>query len=100
MDSPLITIVVTEIEAFGGAETGVVALSRWLDARSLAHRIVLYVDRIGLNRYADHPMDIVSLDPGEGPVRKTMALRRYYRGLPASRRRSIQPSPDNSASTR
>jgi glycosyltransferase involved in cell wall biosynthesis len=83
MDSPLITIVVTEIEAFGGAETGVVALSRWLDARSLAHRIVLYVDRIGLNRYADHPMDIVSLDPGEGPVRKTMALRRYYRGLPA-----------------
>lgn len=81
-DTP-INILMTEINAFGGAERSIVALSRWLHEKSLRHRLVVYADRIGLAGHADHPMEIVALNPEAGPIRKVAALKRHFRNVAA-----------------
>jgi glycosyltransferase involved in cell wall biosynthesis len=70
------------VTAFGGAERSIIALSRWLHGQSLPHRILLYYDGIGLQRFASHPIDMVVLDPARNPIGKIGALRRYFKGLP------------------
>ena len=60
---PQITIFAGEIEAFGGAERSLLALSRWLHERKLEHRLLLYYDDIHLSFYAHHPIDIFTLNP-------------------------------------
>ncbi len=82
MTAEPITIFVPEVETFGGAERSVIALSRWLYERSLPHRIVLYYDRIGLADYADHPIDIITLNPRRNPIHKVAALKRHFKTLP------------------
>jgi glycosyltransferase involved in cell wall biosynthesis len=73
-----ITIFAGEIEAFGGAERSLLALSRWLHERALPHRIVFYYDRIKLSHYSNHPIDIVVLDPEPRPREKIAALKDYF----------------------
>src|ERR1700761_1457160 len=71
-------IVVTELEQFGGAERSIVALSRWLYDRGMANHVVTYFDHCGLARYADHPMEVIALNPGPGPRNKIAALRGHF----------------------
>jgi glycosyltransferase involved in cell wall biosynthesis len=71
-------IVLTEVEQIEGAERSVLALSRWLQVRRLAHRFVTYVDHANIPARAGYPVEVVQLRPGAGPLRKAMALRSYF----------------------
>jgi glycosyltransferase involved in cell wall biosynthesis len=77
---PPITIFAGEIEAFGGAERSLLALSRWLYERDLRHRLVLYYDGITFSNYSNHPIDIVVLSPQRTPLHKIETLRAYLEG--------------------
>lgn len=77
-----ITIVVTEIEAFGGAERSLVALSRWLYERSIPHQFLVYYDHIGLAKYASHPIQVTALNPDRNALKKILSLRRHFQALP------------------
>jgi glycosyltransferase involved in cell wall biosynthesis len=80
-------IVLTEIEAMGGAERSVLALSRWLYEQELPSHIVTYIDHVGLAKHAGHPLEVVELRPKMRAARKIAALRRYLR----SRREAPKP---------
>jgi glycosyltransferase involved in cell wall biosynthesis len=80
-------IVLTEIEAMGGAERSVLALSRWLYQQGLPNHVVTYIDHIGLPKYADHPLGVIELRPEMRAAKKVAALRRYF----APRREAPKP---------
>jgi glycosyltransferase involved in cell wall biosynthesis len=73
-------IVLTEIEQMGGAERAVLALSRWLYGRGLAHHFVTYEDRADLAAQAGHPVVVVQLRPEMRARKKVDALRQYFAG--------------------
>jgi glycosyltransferase involved in cell wall biosynthesis len=86
---------ISEIEAMGGAERSVLALSRWLFKRELDHYIVTYVDHIGIAAHADHPVTVVELRPSMRASKKIRALGRHFaarRGAPAPLMSSYQPA--------
>ena len=62
----------------GGAERAVLALSRWLGDRGLAHHFVTYEDRADLAGQAGHAVTVVQLKPEMRARRKVAALRRYF----------------------
>ncbi len=89
------TIVLTEIEAMGGAERSVLALSRWLLRHHLAHHLVTYQDRIDIAAHADHPVQVIQLRPEMRAMKKISALRRYFalrQGAPAPLMSGFQPA--------
>ncbi len=71
-------IVLTEIEAMGGAERSVLALSRWLYQQEIPNHVVTYIDHIGLAKYAQHPLEVVELRPEMRAAKKVAAMRRYF----------------------
>jgi glycosyltransferase involved in cell wall biosynthesis len=71
-------IVLTEIEAMGGAERSVIALSRWLYVRGLPNHIVTYHDHIDLASHTRHPLQVIQLRPPMRARHKIAALRRYF----------------------
>ena len=71
-------IVLTEIEAMGGAERSVLALSRWLYQQEIPNHVVTYIDHIGLAKYAEHPLEVVELRPEMRAAKKVAAMRRYF----------------------
>ena len=71
-----------EIEAFGGGERGLIALSRWLHERGLPHQILLYYDAIHLTYYSDHPINVFVLNPERNPQHKIAMLRAYFDSEP------------------
>jgi len=79
--SPII-IFAGEIEAFGGAERSLLALSRWLTERKLEHRLLLYYDDIHLSFFAHHPIDIFTLNPEAQVMHKVGMLQAYFDDLP------------------
>jgi len=88
-------IVLTEIEALGGAERSVLALYRWLLQHNLPHHFVTYVDRADLATHADHPITVVQLQPELRATKKVLALRNYFaarRGGPAPLMSGFQPA--------
>ena len=78
------TIVLTEIEAMGGAERSVLALCRFLHERGVPHRVATCVDHIGLEKHADTPVEVVQLRPVMAARAKVSALRRYFSHVPPS----------------
>ena len=73
-------IVLTEIEAMGGAERSVLALSRWLYQQGIPNHVVTYIDHIGLAKHADHPLEVIELRPEMRAAKKVAAMRRYFAG--------------------
>ena len=71
-----------EIEAMGGAERSLLALSRWLTAQSIPNQLVLYVDHVGVAKHADYALPVVELQPQMSARKKIAALRRYFTGRP------------------
>ncbi len=71
-------IVLTEVEQIEGAERSVLALSRWLHDRRLAHRFVTYADHANIPVRAGYPVEVLQLRPGAGAWRKALALRAYF----------------------
>jgi glycosyltransferase involved in cell wall biosynthesis len=78
-----ITIFAGEIEAFGGAERSLLALSRWLHRREMPHRLLLYYDDIHLSFFSQHPIDIVTLNPDRQVMHKVGMLQAYFEDEPA-----------------
>lgn len=77
-------IIITEIEAMGGAERACLGLSRWLHEHGLANHIVTYRDAVGIERFAPHPVTVVQLRPKITARRKVAALRSYFAARPSS----------------
>ena len=77
-------ILLGEIEEMGGAERAVLALSRWLTERGVAHHFVAYEDRANFAAKAGHPITVVELRPKMRALNKIAALRRYFAGREGS----------------
>src|ERR1700733_14377292 len=77
-----IIIFAGEIEAFGGAERSLIALSRWLHERALPHQVLLYYDDIHLTHYSDHPIEVFVLNPDRSPQHKIAMLQAYFETEP------------------
>ena len=71
---------IPEVEAFGGAERSVLALSRWLFEHGIANRVLTYEDRIGLAAFAGHTVEVVQLKPVGGARTKVAALKQHLGG--------------------
>jgi glycosyltransferase involved in cell wall biosynthesis len=71
-------IVLTEVEAMGGAERSVLALARWLSERDVPCHLVAYEDHVGLGAGVDFPISVVQLRPQMRVRQKIGALRRYF----------------------
>lgn len=71
-------ILITEIEAFGGAERSLIALSMWLHKRGFANYLLTYIDHCNLAQYATHPLTVVELRPKLGAQNKIASLRRHF----------------------
>lgn len=71
----------------GGAERSVLALARWLYQREISCRVVTYIDRVGLAKHAEHPLEVVELKPQMRARKKIAALREYF----ADRRSDPKP---------
>ena len=82
LSTPQITIFGGEIEAFGGAERGLLALSRWLYDHALPHRLLLYYDWIGISHYSYHPVDVFAMNPERNPRHKIAMLQAYFDSEP------------------
>jgi glycosyltransferase involved in cell wall biosynthesis len=79
-DARPVELFIPEVEAFGGAERSVLALSRWLYEHGIANRLLVYEDRVGLERYVAHPVEVVQLKPQGGGRAKVAALKRHFGG--------------------
>jgi glycosyltransferase involved in cell wall biosynthesis len=75
---------IAEVEAWGGAERSFLTLCDWLHRHSLPYRLVVYWDRIGLEKFATHPLNKVELLPGNNPLSKVRTLRKYFASQPES----------------
>jgi glycosyltransferase involved in cell wall biosynthesis len=82
MNQHPITIFAGEVEAFGGAERSLLALSRWLHQRGMAHKLLLYYDDIHLSFFSNHPVDIMILNPERQVMHKVGMLQAYFDDLP------------------
>jgi len=71
-----------EVEAMGGAERSLQALSRWLATQSISNELVLYVDHVGVAKHADHALTVVELKPQMRVRKKIAALRKYFGDRP------------------
>ncbi len=77
-------IFVCEIEQFGGAERALLALSRWLAQRGLAHYLLTYRDHCNIAQYAAHPLEVVDLKAWHGARAKVSALKNHMAFRPKS----------------
>ncbi|MGI4756273.1 MAG: glycosyltransferase family 4 protein [Janthinobacterium lividum] len=75
-----VQIFIPEVEAFGGAERSVLALSRWLYEHGVSNVILTYEDRIGLAAFAGHPVSVLQMKPAGGARAKVAALKRHLGG--------------------
>jgi len=72
------TLFIAEVEAWGGAERSFLTLCDWLHRHSLPYRLVVYWDRVGLEKFAPFPLNKIELLPENNPFSKVGALRRYF----------------------
>lgn len=82
------SIVISEIEQFGGAERSALALLRWLYARGLSAHVVTYADHCGLGGFAPFPVQVVELNAA-GARKRIAALGAYFRSRPRSAPRPL-----------
>jgi len=71
-------IVITEVSEMGGAERSCLAMARWLYEHGMPAHFVTYQDKVGLERFASHPLPVVQLKPVMQARHKIAALRRYF----------------------
>lgn len=73
---------IPEVIAWGGAERSFLTLCEWLHNNGLPHRLVLYWDAVGLEKFARFPLNKTELNPQHSARHKVAALRRYFRSGP------------------
>lgn len=79
----------------GGAERSCLALARWLHEHGMESHFVTYQDKVGLERFATHPLPVVQLRPQMDPMHKIKALSAYFaarRGSPLPLMSGYQPA--------
>lgn len=75
-------IVLTEVAAMGGAERSCLALGRWLYEHGIPCHFVTYEDRVGLERFASYPVQVIQLKPKMDAIHKVRALNHYFKSHP------------------
>lgn len=75
---------IAEAEAWGGAERSFLTLSNWLHRNSLPYRLLVYWDRVGLEKFADHCLVKTELQPKPNAWSKISSLRKYFASQPAN----------------
>ena len=73
---------IPEVIAWGGAERSFLTLCEWLHDHGLPHRLVLYWDTVGLEKFARFPLNKTELNPQRSARHKVAALREYFRSGP------------------
>lgn len=73
-------IFVPFIDAFGGVERLVLALSSYLQEHNHPHRVVCFSDTIDFASHADWPLKVDKIRALRNPLAESIALRRYLRG--------------------
>lgn len=71
------TIFYPYIKAFGGTERLILALSRYLHDREIAHQLVCFRDDLELSKFANWPLRVVALKPKRSFLSEIMALRTF-----------------------
>jgi glycosyltransferase involved in cell wall biosynthesis len=71
-------IVITEVIEMGGAERSCLALARWLYEHRMPVHFVTYEDKVGLERFATHPLAVVQLKPQMDARHKIAAMKQYF----------------------
>ncbi len=79
---------IAEVEAWGGAERSFLALCEWLYRNGLPYRLLTYWDRLGLEKFASHPLNKTELLPKNNARSKIAALRKHFADRPDG---SLQP---------
>lgn len=62
----------------GGAERSCFGLARWLYEQGIESHFVTYEDKVGLERFASHPLKVVQLQPQMDARHKIGAMRAYF----------------------
>lgn len=75
-------IVITEVIEMGGAERSCLALARWLYEQGIPTHFVTYQDKVGIERFATHPLPVVQLRPQMDARHKIASLREYFATRP------------------
>lgn len=70
-------IFVPQMEAFGGGERLILALSRYLHDCEMQHRVVCYYDNIDLASYADWPLRVDEICTSRNPLQRLLAFKRF-----------------------
>lgn len=68
-----------QIVAYGGIERNIIALSEYLNRRGLRHKVLCFYDKIGLSKYAGHPIKVVQLTGSRNPLVKAWILGRFLK---------------------
>jgi glycosyltransferase involved in cell wall biosynthesis len=71
-------IVITEVIEMGGAERSCLALARWMYEHNLPVHFVTYEDKVGMERFATHPLEVVQLKPRMDARRKITSMKQYF----------------------
>lgn len=80
-------IVLTEVSEMGGAERSCLALGRWLHEHGVHSHFVTYEDKVGLERFASYPVQVIQLKPAMDPIHKIRSFRHHFQS------RSQAPKP-------
>lgn len=73
---------IPEVIAWGGAERSFLTLCEWLHQQELPHRLLVYWDAVGLEKFVRFPLNKTELNPQRSARHKVAALRKYFRSGP------------------
>ena len=77
-------IFVSYITTFGGVERLILSLSAFLHESGIPHSVVCFQDTLGLQKYAQWPLQITSLGPKRACLSEVAALRKHLRSFEGS----------------
>jgi glycosyltransferase involved in cell wall biosynthesis len=73
---------IPEVIAWGGAERSFLTLCEWLYEHGLPHRLLVYWDTVGLEKFARFPLNKTTLNPQRSARHKVAALWKYFHSGP------------------
>jgi glycosyltransferase involved in cell wall biosynthesis len=76
-------IFITEVIEMGGAERSCLAMARWMHEQGLPVHLLTYQDKVGLEKFASHPLTVVQLRPVMQVRHKVASLRHYFAMQPS-----------------
>ena len=72
-------IFVSYITTFGGVERLILSLSEFLSGKNVPHKVICFQDTLGLQNYAQWPLEVTPLAPKRACLSEVKALRNHFR---------------------